>query len=115
LIEPQVRKLPNGLVIEDLTIGTGSEVPLGKKVSVKYVGKLTSGKVFDSAQSKPFVFRLGASQVIKGWDIGVKGMRKGGVRRLTIPATLGYGSRGAPPAIPPNSTLVFDVELVDFK
>jgi len=113
--EPEVRKLPNGLQIEDLVIGEGEAVPAGKKVFVKYKGTLTNGKVFDSALKSPFMFRLGAQQVIKGWDIGVKGMRKGGKRRLTIPPPLAYGPKGAPPAIPGNSTLIFEVELVDWK
>jgi len=115
LVEPEPRKLPNGLQIEDLVVGTGAPVPSGKKVSVKYTGCLPNGKVFDSSLSRPFQFRLGVGAVIKGWDIGVKGMRKGGKRRMTIPPALGYGNKGSPPEIPPNSTLIFEVELVDFQ
>ncbi|KAJ2795485.1 peptidylprolyl isomerase fpr3, partial [Coemansia helicoidea] len=77
---------------------------------------LTNGKVFDkNTKGKPFWFRLGAGEVIKGWDVGIVGMKKGGERRLTIPAAMAYGKRGAPPDIPPNATLVFDIRLVEFK
>lgn len=113
----QVRSFPNGLVIEELAIGRpdGKRAAPGKKVSVRYVGKLKkNGKIFDSNIGKaPFKFRLGIGQVIKGWDVGVNGMRVGDKRRLTIPPSMGYGAEGAGNAIPPNSWLVFDVELVD--
>ncbi len=98
---------------EDLVVGTGPEAVTGKSVEVHYTGKLTSGKQFDSSVGgQPFAFKLGAGQVIKGWDQGVAGMRVGGKRRLTIPPELAYGDRGFPGAIPPKSTLVFEVELL---
>jgi FKBP-type peptidyl-prolyl cis-trans isomerase len=102
------------LSIEDLKIGTGAEATAGQQVSVHYVGTLTNGSKFDSSRDRgdPFRFRLGAGQVIKGWDQGVAGMKVGGLRKLTIPPELGYGARGFPPVIPGNSTLVFEVELL---
>ena len=105
------------LVIEDLRPGTGDEAKAGHKVSVHYVGTLTDGKKFDSSRDrgKPFEFALGAGQVIKGWDQGVAGMKIGGPRKLTIPPHLGYGARGAGGVIPPNATLVFEVELIALK
>ncbi|KAI7726064.1 hypothetical protein M8C21_009683 [Ambrosia artemisiifolia] len=113
----QVRTFPNGLVIEELQMGkpNGKRATPGKKVSMRYIGKLKkNGKVFDSNIGKaPFKFRLGVGQVIAGWDVGVKGMRVGDKRRLTIPPAMGYGAQGAGPDIPPNAWLVFDVELVD--
>jgi FKBP-type peptidyl-prolyl cis-trans isomerase FkpA len=105
------------LKIEDLTVGTGAEAVSGKTVSVHYTGTLTNGSKFDSSldRNQPFQFRLGAGQVIQGWDKGVAGMKVGGQRRLTIPPELGYGARGFPPVIPPNATLMFDVQLLDVK
>lgn len=102
------------LEIQDLKPGTGAEATAGQRVTVHYVGTLTDGSKFDSSRDrgKGFTFQLGAGQVIKGWDQGVAGMRVGGVRKLTIPAHLGYGARGFPPVIPPNATLVFEVELL---
>uniref|UniRef100_A0A5B7BEQ9 peptidylprolyl isomerase n=1 Tax=Davidia involucrata TaxID=16924 RepID=A0A5B7BEQ9_DAVIN len=115
----QVRSFPNGLVIEELAMGKpdGKRASPGKKVSVHYIGKLKkNGKIFDSNVGRaPFKFRLGVGQVIKGWDVGVNGMRVGDKRRLTIPPAMGYGARGAGGAIPPNSWLAFDVELVDVR
>jgi FKBP-type peptidyl-prolyl cis-trans isomerase len=103
------------LKIEDLRVGGGSEAKAGNNVIVHYVGTLTDGKKFDSSRDRGqgFSFRLGAGKVIKGWDQGVAGMKVGGMRRLTIPPDLGYGERGFPPVIPPNSTLVFEVELLE--
>lgn len=107
------RKMANGLQIEDVKIGDGAEAKAGDNVTVHYTGKLTDGTQFDSSVGRaPFQFQLGAGMVIKGWDQGVAGMKVGGKRKLTIPPELGYGSRGFPGAIPPNSTLVFDVELL---
>jgi FKBP-type peptidyl-prolyl cis-trans isomerase FkpA len=103
-----------GLQIEDITVGDGAEAVNGKQVSVHYTGWLTSGQKFDSSvdRGQPFKFPLGGGRVIKGWDLGVLGMRIGGKRRLTIAAELGYGARGAGHIIPPNATLVFEVELL---
>jgi FKBP-type peptidyl-prolyl cis-trans isomerase FkpA len=104
----------SGLEYEDLTVGEGDVARAGHSVTVHYTGWLTDGKKFDSSKDRgrPFSFDLGAGEVIRGWDEGVQGMQVGGVRRLTIPASLGYGARGAGGAIPPNATLVFEVELL---
>jgi FKBP-type peptidyl-prolyl cis-trans isomerase FkpA len=106
--------LPNGMEFVDIQVGTGDQAVAGKQVTVHYTGWLTDGKKFDSSRDRrdPFQFALGRGQVIKGWDEGVQGMRVGGQRRLIIPPSLGYGQRGAPGAIPPNATLIFDVELL---
>lgn len=102
------------LQIQDIRPGTGPEAKAGDQVTVHYVGTLTDGSKFDSSRDrgKGFGFKLGAGQVIKGWDRGVAGMKVGGVRKLTIPPDLAYGDRGFPPVIPPGSTLVFEVELL---
>lgn len=105
------------LVIEDIQIGSGSaEVKSGDKISIHYTGRLTDGKVFDSSveRGQPFETQIGVGQVIEGWDRGVIGMKVGGQRRLTIPPDLGYGQRGAGP-IPPNSVLIFDVQLMGIE
>jgi FKBP-type peptidyl-prolyl cis-trans isomerase len=107
----------SGLKYEELKEGTGTEAKKGDTVEVHYTGWLTNGKKFDSSvdRGKPFSFRLGAGMVIKGWDEGVAGMKVGGKRKLMIPPELGYGARGAGDAIPPNSELVFEVELLKIK
>ena len=99
--------------IEELEVGKGAEALRGKTVEVHYTGWLTDGKKFDSSVGgSPFSFRLGAGEVIEGWDRGVAGMKVGGRRKLTLPPELAYGSAGAPPEIPPHATLVFEVELL---
>ncbi len=102
------------LIIEDLTVGNGATASAGQYVSVHYTGWLTNGQKFDSSvdRNDPFEFKLGMGQVIAGWDQGVAGMQVGGKRKLTIPPDLAYGSRGAGGVIPPNATLVFEVELL---
>ncbi|KAI1045918.1 hypothetical protein LB505_007943 [Fusarium chuoi] len=108
-------KVVQGVTIDDRTIGNGRTVKSGDTVGVRYIGKLQNGKQFDAnKKGKPFSFKAGKGQVIKGWDIGVIGMAIGGERRLTIPAHLAYGSRGLP-GIPANSTLIFDVKLLEIK
>lgn len=115
-VKNKVTKLPNGLIIEDVRIGDGVSCKSGQRIGMRYIGKLTTGKVFDkNVSGKPFSFLLGRGEVIKGWDIGVAGMKVGGERKLTIPAPLAYGKRGAPPDIPKNATLVFDIKLVTMK
>ena len=114
----EVIEMPNGLKYTDTKIGDGAEATAGKKVSVHYTGWLynngTKGAKFDSSldRGQPFQFTLGAHQVIAGWDEGVAGMKVGGKRTLIIPPELGYGARGAGGVIPPNATLMFDVELL---
>ena len=117
----QVTEMPDGLKYTDTKTGDGATARSGNKVSVHYTGWLSDngakGKKFDSSvdRGQPFQFTLGAKQVIAGWDEGVAGMKVGGKRTLTIPPELGYGSRGAPGAIPPNATLIFDVELLQVQ
>ena len=109
---------PSGLQFEDTVVGSGDEATAGKHVTVHYTGWLYEngqpGRKFDSSKDRndPFVFPLGAGHVIRGWDEGVQGMKVGGTRRLVIPADLGYGARGAGGVIPPNATLLFEVELL---
>ncbi|MCX7928338.1 MAG: FKBP-type peptidyl-prolyl cis-trans isomerase [Patescibacteria group bacterium] len=106
----------NELEIEDLVIGTGKEAQNGKKVSVNYKGTLTNGVQFDNSydRGRPFTFTLGVGEVIKGWDQGIVGMKVGGKRKLTIPPSLAYGSKNLG-TIPPHSTLIFEVELLEVK
>jgi FKBP-type peptidyl-prolyl cis-trans isomerase len=108
---------PSGLKYTDIKVGEGAEAKAGQVVDVHYTGWLTNGTKFDSSvdRGKPFSFKLGAGQVIEGWDKGVAGMKVGGKRKLTIPPGLGYGSQSVGGVIPPNSTLVFDVELLGVK
>lgn len=108
---------PSGLKYTDLVVGQGDTAKKGDLVVVHYTGWLTDGKKFDSSVDRrdPFSFSLGAGRVIKGWDEGVQGMKVGGKRKLTIPPDLGYGARGAGGVIPPNATLVFDVELLEVR
>ncbi|MFA5811224.1 MAG: FKBP-type peptidyl-prolyl cis-trans isomerase [bacterium] len=116
-----VNKTNSGLRYEDTKVGTGTVATAGKTVLVDYTGWLDEsgkkGKKFDSSldRNQPFSFKLGGGMVIKGWDEGVAGMKVGGKRTLMIPASLGYGARGAGAAIPPNANLIFDVELLDVK
>ncbi len=110
--------MDNGLVIEDIIEGDGKEANDYNKVVVNYTGKLEDGSIFDSSLSpgkEPFTFTLGVGSVIKGWDTGVKGMKVGGKRKLTIPPELGYGDRGAGNVIPPGATLIFEVELLEVE
>ena len=102
------------LVKEDVATGKGPEAKKGDKVSVHYTGTLVNGTKFDSSRDRgePFAFTLGGGMVIRGWEEGVLGMKKGGKRKLTIPSELGYGKRGSPPTIPPDATLLFDIELL---
>ena len=120
LTKPEVAvpkgKPPKKLVIKDLVKGTGETAQAGQQVTVQYVGvSFLNGRQFDASwdRGEPFQFQLGAGAVIPGWDQGVKGMKVGGRRQLVIPADLAYGPQGSPPAIGPNETLVFVVDLVD--
>lgn len=109
-IEPNMEELK----IEDITVGTGAEAVAGKKITVNYSGTLTDGTKFDSSYDRgtPFSFTLGVGEVVQGWDKGFTGMKIGGKRKLTIPSELGYGANGAGGVIPPNATLIFEVELL---
>ena len=116
--EGNMQKLENGLLIEDIVVGDGNEAKDHNKVVVNYTGTLENGSIFDSSLKPgrdPFTFTLGVGSVIKGWDQGVKGMRVGGKRKLVIPPELGYGDKGAGNVIPPNTTLYFEVELLEVE
>ena len=111
-------EMGNGLIIEDLVVGEGAEAQDYNKVVVNYTGSLEDGSVFDSSLNPgrgPFTFTLGVGSVIKGWDLGVKGMKVGGKRKLTIPPELGYGDQGAGGLIPPGATLIFEVDLLEVE
>lgn len=110
-------KTPSGLAYIDLVPGTGPSPVAGKQVKVHYTGWLENGTKFDSSldSKEPFIFTIGAGQVIPGWDEGVMSMKMGGKRKLIIPSNLGYGPAGAGGVIPPNATLIFEVELLDIQ
>lgn len=105
------------LIIEELTVGEGDEAVNGKKILVHYTGTLEDGTKFDSSldRNQPFGFNLGAGMVIQGWEQGFAGMKVGGKRKLTIPPDMGYGAAGAGGVIPPNATLIFEVELLEVQ
>jgi len=115
--EEAMVKTSSGLAYADKVMGQGREAHAGEMATVHYTGTLVDGTKFDSSKdrNKPFSFRLGAGHVIKGWDEGVEGMKIGGTRKLVIPPQLGYGARGAGSSIPPNATLIFEVELLDLR
>lgn len=124
-LEPQQSKKPStslgirdvqGVTVDDRKIGSGRQAKKGDQIEMRYIGKLEDGKVFDANKSgKAFAFKLGAGEVIKGWDIGMVGITVGGERRLTIPAHLAYGKKGSPPQIPSNTKLIFDVKCLSIK
>ena len=110
--------MSDGLLIEDIIVGEGDEANDFNKVVVNYTGSLEDGSIFDSSLNPgrgPFTFTLGVGSVIKGWDLGVKGMKVGGKRKLTIPSELGYGENGAGSVIPPGATLIFEVDLLEVE
>lgn len=113
--QPEPSASPTGLIIEDLVTGSGQAAKEGDTVSVHYTGTLTNGQQFDSSldRGQPFTFTIGVSSVIQGWHEGLVGMQPGGKRKLTIPPELGYGEQGAGGVIPPNATLIFEIELLE--
>lgn len=110
-------KYSNGLVVQDVVIGSGKTAESGDTLNAHYVGALENGTVFDNSydRGQPLQFVLGSGQLIQGWELGLVGMKEGGKRRLIIPPELGYGARGAGKAIPPNATLLFEIELVSVQ
>jgi peptidylprolyl isomerase len=118
LVDPHLGPAPDDLLIEEIIVGEGDEATAGQTAVVHYVGVgVTSGEEFDASwnRNEPFSFRLGAGEVIKGWDEGVVGMKIGGRRRLVIPSRLGYGERGAGGVIAPDETLIFVVDLIELR
>ncbi len=110
-----MERIPAGLYMQDLRMGDGFTAQRSSLVAVRYVGYLPDGTVFDATgQGEPFQFRLGANEVVRGWNLGIPGMRVGGIRRLVVGPRLGYGSRGRG-RVPPNTTMIFDVQLVDVR
>ena len=110
--------MENGLIIEDIIVGEGIEANDYNKIVVNYTGRLEDGSIFDSSLNSgrgPFTFTLGVGAVIKGWDLGVKGMKVGGKRKLIIPSELGYGDKGAGSVIPPGATLIFEIDLIEVE
>ena len=105
----------SGLKYVDLVVGTGASPKAGQTVTVHYTGRLENGKQFDSSNGQPIPFRIGVGAVIKGWDEGLMSMKEGGKRKLIVPSDLGYGKFGRPPDIPPNATLIFEVELLGVR
>ncbi|KAI8089426.1 uncharacterized protein BX664DRAFT_314633 [Halteromyces radiatus] len=111
-----IRHLPNGMIVEDIKIGKGAPAGPGNRVGMRYIGKLINGETFDCNVTGPlFKFILGRKQVIRGWDVGVAGMKVGGERKLTIPPKLAYGKRGIPPSIGPGATLIFEIKLLELQ
>ncbi len=116
-MNPSIQTLDNGLIIEDILVGSGDEIKSGDNIEMHYTGTFENGEVFDSSveRNQPFPVTIGVGQVIPGWDQGVPGMKVGGKRKLTIPPALAYGEQGIPGAIPGNSTLIFEVEALEKK
>ncbi len=108
-------EIKKGLMMQDLVVGDGEEAGHNSFVQVHYVGSLEDGSVFDRSKASGFAFKIGEGRVIRGWEMGVRGMRVGGKRKLKIPHKLGYGSKGVPGRIPPKATLIFEIELISSR
>lgn len=110
----EMRRTSRGVYLRDLTAGSGPTIGNGFQVTIHYTGWLPDGTQFDSSrlENEPVTFRLGDGRVIRGWEDGLRGMRAGGIRQIVVPPRLGYGGRGLPPLIPPNATLVFEIEVL---